>query len=307
MGRYIALRVLQLIPSLFGLTIILFLLMRVGGDPVAHLVRPEADEAEIAAVRAAYGFDRPLYEQYLTSLAMLARGDFGESVRFRTDAMPLVLERLPATMQLATAAIIVALVIAIPIGLISALFQNSPLDITLTLTSTLGRAMPNYWLGIMLILLFSVQLRWLPVSGTGDWTHLVLPAVTLGIGIAPALARLLRSSMIEVLRREYVVTARAKGLTEGLVVLRHAMRNALIPFVTIFGLQVAWLLGGAVIVEEVFAWPGMGRLIYRSVQVRDLAVVQAGVFVFALIVMLANLLVDLSYAVLDPRISYSDK
>lgn len=306
MGRYIALRVIQLIPSLFGLTLILFVLMRVGGDPVAHLVRPEADEAEVAAVRAAYGFDRPLHEQYLTSLAMLARGDFGESVRFRSEAMPLVLERLPATMQLAAAAIIVALVIAIPIGLISALFQNSPLDITLTLTSTLGRAMPNYWLGIMLILVFSVQLRWLPVSGTGGWAHLVLPAITLGIGIAPALARLLRSSMIEVLRREFVTTARAKGLPEGLVVLRHAMRNALIPFVTVFGLQVAWLLGGAVIVEEVFAWPGIGRLIFRSVQVRDLAVVQAGVFVFALIVMLANLLVDLSYALLDPRIKYSD-
>jgi peptide/nickel transport system permease protein len=158
----------------------------------------------------------------------------------------------------------------------------------------------------MLILLLGVQLRWLPVSGTGDWRNLVLPATTLGIGIAPALSRLLRSSMIEVLRREYVVTARAKGLQESLVVLRHAMRNALIPFVTIFGLQMAWLLGGAVIVEEVFAWPGMGRLIYRSVQVRDLAVVQAGVFIFALIVMIANLLVDLSYALLDPRINYND-
>jgi peptide/nickel transport system permease protein len=307
MVRYLMLRIIQLIPSLFGLTIILFVLMRIGGDPVAHLVRPEADAAEIAAVRAAYGFDRPLYEQYLTSLVKLVQGDFGESVRFRSAALPLVLERLPATMQLATAAIIVALIIAVPIGLISALAQNSPLDIGLTLTSTLGRAMPNYWLGIMLILLFSVQLRWLPVSGIGDWRHLVLPATTLGIGIAPALARLLRSSMIEVLRREYVVMARAKGLKEAVVVLRHAMRNAMIPFVTIFGLQVAWLLGGAVIVEEVFAWPGMGRLIYRSVQVRDLAIVQAGVFIFAMIVMVSNLLVDLSYAVLDPRINYDKK
>lgn len=307
MVRYVALRFVQLIPSLFGLSLILFVLMRIGGDPVAHLVRPEASPEEVAAVRAAYGFDRPFHEQYLTSVGMLVRGDFGESVRFRSAAMPLVLERLPATLQLSVAALVVALVIAIPIGLISALFQNSPLDVTLTLTSTLGRAMPNYWLGIMLILLFGVQLRWLPVSGTGDWRHLVLPAITLGIGIAPALARLLRSSMIEILRREYVVTARAKGLAEAVVVLRHAMRNALIPFVTIFGLQVAWLLGGSVIVEEVFAWPGLGRLIFRSVQVRDLAVVQAGVFIFALIVMVANLLVDLSYAILDPRISYNDK
>jgi peptide/nickel transport system permease protein len=307
MTQYIARRIVQLIPPLLGLSIILFVLMRIGGDPVAHLVRPEAGPEEVAAVRAAYGFDRPLHEQYLTSLGMLARGDFGESVRFRAPAMPLVLERLPATLQLATAAIIVAILLAIPIGLISALFQNSPLDIALTLSSTLGRAMPNFWLGIMLILLFAVQLRWLPVSGTGDWTHLVLPAVTLGTGIAPALARLLRSSLIEVLRREYVVTARAKGLKESIVVLRHALRNAMIPFVTILGLQIAWLLGGAVIVEEVFAWPGMGRLIYRSVQVRDLAVVQAGVFIFALIVMVSNLLVDLSYALLDPRINYNDQ
>lgn len=306
MVRYIGLRVIQLIPSLIGLSLILFLLMRVGGDPVAHLVRPEASPEEVAAVRAAYGFDRPLYEQYFSSLGRLLQGDFGDSVRFRSAAMPLVIERLPATLQLSLAAIVIAILIAIPIGLIAALFQNSPLDVTLTLSSTLGRAMPNYWLGIMLILLFGVQLRWFPVSGTGSWQHLVLPAVTLGIGIAPALARILRSSMIEVLRREYVVTARAKGLSERVVVLRHGLRNALIPFVTIFGLQIAWLLGGAVIVEEVFAWPGLGRLIYRSVQVRDLAVVQAGVFVFALIVMIANLLVDLSYALLDPRISYND-
>ena len=306
MIRYVAVRILQLIPSLIGLSLILFVLMRIGGDPVSNLVRPEASPEEIAAVRAAYGFDRPLHEQYFSSIGMILMGDFGDSVRFRSAAMPLVLERLPATLQLAAAATVVALLIAIPTGLISALFQNSPLDVTITLASTLGRAMPNYWLGIMLILLFSVQLRWLPVSGTGDWRNLVLPAVTLGIGVAPALARILRSSLIEVLRREYVVTARAKGLTESIVLLRHALRNALIPFVTILGLQVAWLLGGAVIVEEVFAWPGMGRLIFRSVQVRDLAVVQAGVFIFALIVMVANLVVDMSYAWLDPRIRYGD-
>jgi peptide/nickel transport system permease protein len=306
MIRYVAVRILQLIPSLIGLSLILFVLMRIGGDPVSNLVRPEASPEEIAAVRAAYGFDRPLHEQYFSSIGMILMGDFGDSVRFRSAAMPLVLERLPATLQLAAAATLVALLIAIPTGLISALFQNSPLDVTITLASTLGRAMPNYWLGIMLILFFSVQLRWLPVSGTGDWRNLVLPAVTLGIGVAPALARILRSSLIEVLRREYVVTARAKGLTESIVLLRHALRNALIPFVTILGLQVAWLLGGAVIVEEVFAWPGMGRLIFRSVQVRDLAVVQAGVFIFALIVMVANLVVDMSYAWLDPRIRYGD-
>ena len=200
---------------------------------------------------------------------------------------------------------VVALVIAIPAGLLSAIYQNSPIDLAVTLLSTLGRAMPNFWIGIMLILLFAVQLRWLPVSGRLEATSIVLPAITLGSGIATALARVLRSSMLEVMRMEYMTTARAKGVPRFLILTRHGLRNALIPFVTVFGLQMAWLLGGAVIVEEVFAWPGLGRLLLNSVQVRDLAVVQAGVFVFALVVMAANLLVDISYAVLDPRIRYS--
>ncbi|MCB0114942.1 MAG: ABC transporter permease, partial [Caldilineaceae bacterium] len=298
-------RLLQMIPPLFGLTIILFVLLRIGGDPVAHLVNPDASAEEIDAVRAAYGFDRPLLEQYFRQLGLILTGDFGDSFRFRTAAMPLVLERLPATLELALWSMVVALVIAIPAGLLSAIYQNSPIDLAVTLLSTLGRAMPNFWIGIMLILLFAVQLRWLPVSGRLEATSIVLPAITLGSGIATALARVLRSSMLEVMRMEYMTTARAKGVPRFLILTRHGLRNALIPFVTVFGLQMAWLLGGAVIVEEVFAWPGLGRLLLNSVQVRDLAVVQAGVFVFALVVMAANLLVDISYAVLDPRIRYS--
>jgi peptide/nickel transport system permease protein len=294
-----------MIPPLIGLTLILFVLLRIGGDPVAHLVNPEASEQEIAAVRAAYGFDRPLYEQYLRQLTLILQGDFGDSFRFRTAAMPLVLERLPATLELALASIIVALLIAIPAGLLSAVYQNSPLDLTVTVLSTLGRAMPSFWIGIMLILVFAVHLRWLPVSGRMEPASIILPAITLGSGIATALARVLRSSMLEVMRQEYITTARAKGAPSHLVLLRHGLRNALIPFITVLGLQMAWLLGGAVIVEEVFAWPGLGRLLLNSVLVRDLAVVQAGVFVFALVVMVANLLVDISYAWLDPRIRYS--
>ncbi|HBY93236.1 MAG TPA: ABC transporter permease [Chloroflexi bacterium] len=305
MARYLISRLLQMIPPLFGLTLILFVLLRIGGDPVAHLVRPEASPEEIAAVRAAYGFDRPLHEQYLRSLVLMLRGDFGTSFRFRTAAMPLVLERLPATLELAVAALVVAILIALPAGLLSAIYQNSPLDLFVTTTSTLGRAMPNFWIGIMLILFFAVQLRVLPVSGRDQPTSIILPAVTLGGGIATALARILRSSMLEVMRQEYIVTARAKGLPERVVLIRHALRNALIPAVTVFGLQMAWLLGGAVIVENVFAWPGLGRLMLASVLVRDLSVVQAGVFVFALVVMGTNLLVDFSYALLDPRIRYS--
>ena len=304
MLRYTGVRAVQVIPALFGLTLILFVLLRIGGDPVAHLVRPEATEEEIQAVRRAYGFDRPLPEQYLRSLQLMVQGDFGNSFRFRTPAMPLVLERLPATLHLAFAAVVVALIIAIPAGLVAAVYQNSPIDLIVTTMSTLGRAMPNFWIGIMLILLFAVQLRWLPVSGREQPASIILPAITLGGGVATSLARILRSSMLEVMRREYMTTARAKGLDEWRVIIGHGMRNALIPVVTVFGLQTAWLLGGAVIVEEVFAWPGLGRLMLASVLVRDLSVVQAGVFVFALVVMGSNLLVDLSYAFLDPRIRY---
>lgn len=304
MTRYLFSRILQMIPPLFGLTIILFILLRIGGDPVAHLVRPEATAEEIAAVRAAYGFDKPLYEQYFQQLGLILKGDFGDSFRFRTAALPLVLERLPATLELAFASIIVALLMALPAGILAALYQNSPLDLFVTTASTLGRAMPNFWIGIMLILFVSVRLGWLPVSGREEATSIILPAITLGTGVATPLARILRSSMLEVMRQEYMTTARAKGLHGHTLILRHALRNALIPFITVFGLQMAWLLGGSVIVEEVFAWPGLGRLLLKSVLVRDLSVVQAGVFIFALVVMGMNLLVDISYAFLDPRIRY---
>ncbi len=305
MIKYMLSRIAQMLPPLFGLTIILFVLLRIGGDPIVHLVDPEASPAEIAEVRAAYGFDRPLHEQYFKQLGLILRGDFGDSFRFKEPAMPLVIERLPATIQLAAAAMLIAIVIAIPAGLLSAVYQNSPLDFLVTTLSTLGRAMPNFWIGIMLILVVAVQLRWLPPSGRDDPTAIILPALTLGTSIATTLARVLRSSMLEVIRKDYMTTARAKGLKARTVIFRHGLRNALIAVITVFGLQMAWLLGGSVVVEEVFAWPGIGRLILRSVLVRDLAVVQAGVLVFALIIMVTNLLVDLLYAVLDPRIRYS--
>lgn len=304
MTKYLVARVAQMIPPLLGLTIILFVLLRIGGDPIYHLVDPEASAEEIAAVRAAYGFDKPLHVQYFTQLGLMVRGDFGESFRFRVPALPLVLERLPATIELALAAIFVAVVIAIPAGILSAVYQNSPLDLFVTVLSTLGRAMPNFWIGIMLILIVAVQLNWLPPSGRLEPVSIILPAITLGTSIATTLARVLRSSMLEVMRRDYVTTAHAKGLSKWRVLLQHTCRNALISVTTVFGLQMAWLLGGSVIVEEVFAWPGMGRLMLASVLVRDFSVVQAGVFVFALVVMFTNLLVDVLYSFLDPRIRY---
>ena len=304
MTQYLISRILQMIPPLFGLTLILFILLRIGGDPIAHLVDPEASAEEIAAVRAAYGFDRPLPEQYFRQLGLIVTGDFGDSYRYKQPAMGLVVERLPATLQLALASIVVALVIAIPAGLLSAIYQNTPLDLFVTTASTLGRAMPNFWIGIMLILIVGVQLRWLPVSGRESFAAIILPAITLGTGIATTIARVLRSSMLEVMRKDYMTTARAKGVAEWSVTLRHGLRNALIAVVTVFGLQMAWLLGGSVIVEQVFAWPGMGRLMLNAVLQRDLTLVQAGVLVFALIVMATNLLVDVAYAFLNPRIRY---
>lgn len=305
MTLYFLSRLVQMIPPLFGLTIILFILIRVGGDPVAHLVEPDATAEEVALVREAYGFDRPFLEQYLKQLGLILTGNFGDSLRFRTPALPLVIERLPATLELALASIVVALLIALPAGTLSAVYQNSWLDFVVTTTSTLGRAMPNFWIGIMLILIVGVQLRWLPPSGRLEPVSIILPAITLGTSIATTLARVLRSSLLEVMRRDYMTTAHAKGLRRWVVTLRHGLRNALIAVVTVFGLQMAWLLGGSVIIEEVFAWPGMGRLLLRSVLLRDLAVVQAGVLTFALVVMATNLLVDLLYAYLDPRIRYS--
>ncbi len=305
MTRYFFSRLFQMIPPLFGLTIILFILLRIGGDPIVHLVEPDATAEEIRLVREAYGFDRPYLEQYMKQLGLILTGDFGDSLRFRTPSLPLVLERLPATLELAFASIVVALLIAIPAGILSAVYQNTWIDFLVTTGSTLGRAMPNFWIGIMLILIVGVQLRWLPPSGRLEVSSIILPAITLGTSIATTLARVLRSSLLEVMRRDYMTTAASKGLKKWTVILRHGLRNALIAVVTVFGLQMAYLLGGSVIIEEVFAWPGMGRLLLRSVLLRDLAVVQAGVLVFALIVMGTNLLVDLLYAYLDPRIRYS--
>lgn len=302
MIRYLAIRLVQMVPAIIGLTFILFVLVRVGGDPVAGLVPPDSTPEEIASIIAAYGFDRPLYVQYFDSLGLILRGDFGNSIRFRTAALPMVLERLPATLWLTSASVVIAILIAFPAALLSVVYRNSIIDLMVTFTSTLGRALPNFWLGIILILTFSLHYRWFPVSGMSSFASIVLPATTLGTSIATTFARILRSSLLETMPKSFITAARAKGLAAKMVLMRHALRNALIPTVTVFGMQVSWLLGGAVIVENVFAWPGIGRLMLASVLLRDLSVVQAGVFVFALVVMGANLLVDIVCVFLDPRI-----
>jgi peptide/nickel transport system permease protein len=311
MGPYISRRLLQMIPVLFGVSLLVFMIIRLKGDPVLMLVPDYYTEEQIQAVREAYGFDRPIYVQYIDFLGRAVQGDFGRSFQNREPAWDLVMDALPRTAQLAFAALVIGVIVAVPLGLLAAIYHNSFIDFAVTTMAMFGRTLPNFWLGIMLILLFSVTLRWLPVSGTGElsdepfWKHLILPAVTLSTGLIATLTPLIRSSMLEVIHEEYIVTARSKGLRDYVVIFRHALRNALIPVVTMLGLNLAWLLGGAVIIEQVFAWPGMGRLMIQAIFARDNSVVQAGLFVIALIILFSNLLVDILYTFLDPRIRYS--
>ena len=311
MTRYIIRRLLYSILVLWGVTLIVFIALRLSGDPVQLLLaQGNPTKEDIAALRHSMHLDEPLYAQYISFVTHAVRGDFGTSLRLKTPAFREVMSRMTATLELAVAAYIFALLIAIPTGILSAAHRGGIIDFVSRFISLLGVSIPNFWLGLMLILLFGVRLKWLPVSGRGEGLHqsleaLVMPAVTLGVVFAGTLTRLLRSSMIDVLQADYVRTARAKGLNESKILLRHAMRNALIPVITLAGLQIGFLLGGAVIVEVVFSWPGVGRLVIDSINARDYPVVQAAVTLLAAILILANLAVDLLYAFLDPRIQYS--
>lgn len=306
MAAYIFRRILEMIPVLLGITIIIFVLLRLSGDPVVLMLPEDATRAQIDQLRTHLGLDRPIMEQYFIFLGQLIQGDFGESLRYTNQAvLPLVLERLPATLQLSSAALLIAVLISLPAGIIAALNKNRWPDTVATLFAILGEAMPGFWLGMMLILAFSVSLGWLPVSGRDGLESLILPAITLGTSMAAILTRLMRSSLLEVWSQDYVRTAFAKGLTNRKVLLKHAVRNALISYTTILGLQIAALMAGAVVTEQVFAWPGVGLLAVQAVNSRDMAVVQAIVIIVAVIVMLANLLVDLLYTAIDPRIRYT--
>lgn len=305
MTSYLARRIVQMVPVLFGVITIIFVLLRVSGDPVQLYLPEDASVEQVEELRRALGLDRPLPVQYGLFLADLARGDFGESLRYRNqNVLTIVLERLPATLELASAALLVAVLISLPLGIVAALNRNRLPDALASAVAMLGRAMPNFWLGIMLILAFAVHLRWLPVSGRDGFANLVLPALTLGTSIAALLMRLMRSGMLEVMSQDYVRTAKAKGLRWRRVVVKHGLRNALIGYVTVLGLEIAGLMAGAVVTEQVFAWPGIGRLAIQAINSRDMAIVQAVVILAALVVMTANLLVDLAYALIDPRIRY---
>jgi ABC-type dipeptide/oligopeptide/nickel transport system permease component len=286
----------------FGVVTLVFAALRLSGDPAATMLPGDASVDELVALRRQLGLDRPLWLQYIQFLAGALSGDFGTSFRHQQPALPLVLERLPATLELAGAALLLAVALALPLGVLAAVYRGRVIDVAAMAFAVVGQATPYFWMGIMLILIVSVELAWLPTSGRGGLERLVLPAITLGTHFAASLARLTRTSMLEVFGQQFVTTARAKGLSEWSVVLGHTLKNAAVPVVTLIGLQFGTLLGGAVVTETIFAWPGVGRLAVQSVFVRDYPVVQAGVFVLALTFVGINLVVDLLYGVLDPRI-----
>jgi ABC-type dipeptide/oligopeptide/nickel transport system permease component len=299
--RYLVRKLVHTAFVAFGVVTLVFVALRMSGDPAATMLPGDASVDELRDLRHALGLDQPLPVQYVRFLASAITGDFGTSLRHQEPAMQLVLERLPATLELAFAALLLAVAVALPLGILAALHRGRLPDMLAMGVAVVGQATPYFWMGIMLILIFAVELGWLPTSGRGGLERLILPAVTLGTHFMAVLARLTRTSMLEVLGQNYVTTARAKGLSERAVVLVHALKNAAVPVVTLIGLQFGTLLGGAVVTETIFAWPGVGRLAVQSIFVRDYPVVQAGVFVLALSFVAINLLVDLLYGWLDPR------
>ncbi len=307
MSSFLRRRLVHGVFVIWGVVTAVFFLVRLTGDPSAFLVDQSATREEIAHTRHLLGLDRPLYEQYAAFLVAAPRGDFGTSIRDRRPAMALVLEHLwPATVELALAAALLSTVLAVPLGIISATHKDQAADHVSRLASLLLQSMPGFWLGLLLILLFAVELRGLlPAYGSGTWRHLILPAVALAAAPLAQNARLVRAGMLEVLQEDYVRTARAKGVPERRILYRHAFKNAAIPFITVSGLSLGFMLSGAIIIETVFAWPGLGRLIVQAVPGRDFPVIQAGVFVFALIFVALNLAVDLLYAAVDPRVRLS--
>lgn len=310
MQSFLVGRCWQAVPVLFGVTLITFVLTHVAlGDPVRAMMGQRADPDVVARIKAEYGLDKPLWERYVLYMQKLLTGDLGYSYRQRRVVSAVISERLPATVRLAIAAMMVAVVLGITAGTIAAIRHNTLWDLLMMTFSLLGISTPVFWLGMMLILLFAVWLGWLPISGYGDgaFSHLVLPALTLGALQAGYIARMTRSALLEVLRQEYVRTARAKGLKERVVILKHSLRNAILPVLTLAGIGLGDLLVGAPLTETVFAWPGLGRLLVTAVGNRDLPVVLGATLLFALIYLGANLIVDMAYALVDPRVRLMER
>ncbi|OLC17853.1 MAG: hypothetical protein AUH29_00745 [Candidatus Rokubacteria bacterium 13_1_40CM_69_27] len=304
MKRYLLRRLSYSLLSLVLLSLTIFLFVRLTGDPSVLLVEPGASQADLDAIRQQFGLDRPLWVQYGSFMSSLVRGDFGQSFYYRTPVLELYLSRLPNSLLLAVAAMGFSLLIGIPSGILAAVRVNRWWDSAGKIFALLGLSMPSFWVGLIMILFFSVYLGWLPSSGSGTPLHVVMPAVALGWYFAAAHMRLTRSSMLEVLGSEYVKLARLKGLPEALVIGKHAFKNALIPVLTLAGINLVIMVNVAVVVETVFAWPGVGRLLYEGIAFRDFPVVQATVLLGGAMIVVVNLVVDVLYAVIDPRIRY---
>lgn len=305
MRGYIQRRLLLLVPVVWGVVTVVFLFIHlVPGDPILAMVGERAQPADIAKLREQLGLNDPFHIQYFRYLSRLVRGDLGASLHTGKPVIKTIIQRYPATIKLALASLLLALIISIPLGVVSATHRNSPVDHLSMVSALLGISMPNFWLGPLLIILFSIKLNLLPVSGSGGWSYLILPAITLGTAMTALLTRMVRSSMLEEMGQDYIRTARAKGLPERVVIYKHALKNALIPVVTIVGLQFGTLLTGAIITETIFAWPGLGRLTIQAISQRDYPLVQGCILMISLTYILVNLATDLLYTVLDPRIRY---
>lgn len=305
MGRFLLRRVVLTIPVLLGVATLVFALIHlVPGDPAQAMLGDSAAPSDVAELRTKLGLDRPLLAQYQRYMVGLVRGDLGTSFRYGTPVGHEIAQRMGPTTELALTAMVVAVVIAIPLGVLAALFRGTAIDQAATTASLLGMAMPNFWLGPALALVFAAGLGWLPVSGSGTWAHLVLPSVTLGAALAAITARMTRASLGDELRELYVLAARARGLSRARAVVAHAFRNSLIPVVTILGLQLGAVLTGTIITETIFAWPGVGRLLIQAINFRDYPLVQGCILLISVTYVTMNLVVDVAYAWLDPRIRY---
>jgi len=314
MGRYLAARLIGAIPTLLGVSVLTFLFIRlIPGDAIAARLGTSTalTPEQLASLRAYFGLDQPLYQQYWTWLTSLLHGDFGYSIRTGRPVLVEIAERLQATLELAATATLIAVFIGLPLGLLSAMRSRSRVDVVARIGGLIGLSLPSFWLGTLIIVLFSLYLRWLPNTGgyvdfvrdpLGNLALIVLPAITLGVALAAATMRMTRSAMLDVLGADYVRTAWAKGLPRGLIIRRHVLKNGLIVVVTLLGIQVGQLLGGAVVVEEIFSIPGVGRMLLAAIVQRDYALVQGGVLVIAILFVLVNIFVDLLYGYLDPRI-----
>jgi ABC-type dipeptide/oligopeptide/nickel transport system permease component len=304
MHGYIIRRVLYACISLVLLSITIFCLVRITGDPAVLMAEPGAKEEDLQAIRHQFGLDQPLVMQYFTFVTSVVTGDFGKSIYYRIPVFDLYLQRLPASLLLAAVAMAISLILGIPMGILSAVRVNTWLDNFGGIFAILGLSLPSFWVGLMLILLFSVELGWLPSSGFDSWKHVIMPAFSLGWVFAAAHMRLARSAMLEVLGSEYIKLARIKGLSERLVIAKHAFKNAIIPVLTLAGINLVLMVNVAIVVESVFAWPGIGRLLFEGISFRDFPVVQMTVLMGGLMIVVVNLIVDILYAYIDPRIRY---